>query len=130
MINLGIQKECDEALYQLGLDIDELEEMEEDAGLGNGGLGRLAACFIDSMATVGLPAHGYGIRYEYGIFKQKFADGYQHEYPDDWLKFGNPWEKARPEYSLPVKFYGHVEQTKDGYNWVGGDIVYAVAHDT
>lgn len=77
MINLGIQSACDEALYQLGLDIEELEELEEDAGLGNGGLGRLAACFLDSMATLGMAAYGYGIRYEYGIFAQKIKNGEQ-----------------------------------------------------
>jgi starch phosphorylase len=116
MINLGIQSSVDEALYQVGLDIEELEELEEDAGLGNGGLGRLAACFLDSMATLGMAAYGYGIRYEYGIFAQKIIDGEQREEPDDWLRFGNPWEKARPEYMLPVNFYGNVIDTPNGKN--------------
>ncbi|XP_071329598.1 glycogen phosphorylase, liver form-like [Trachinotus anak] len=106
MINLGLQNACDEAIYQLGLDMEELEEIEEDAGLGNGGLGRLAACFLDSMATLGLAAYGYGIRYEFGIFNQKIRDGWQVEEADDWLRYGNPWEKARPEYMLLVHFYG------------------------
>merc|ERR1719247_3385680 len=97
MINLGIQSACDEALYQLGLDIEELESLEEDAGLGNGGLGRLAACFLDSMATLGMAAYGYGIRYEYGIFNQRIHDGWQTEEPDDWLRNGCVWERARPE---------------------------------
>lgn len=114
MINLGIQSECEEAMYQLGLDIENLEEMEEDAGLGNGGLGRLAACFLDSMATLGLAAYGYGIRYEYGIFAQKIKNGEQVEEPDDWLRFGNPWEKARPEFMLPINFYGRVIDTAEG----------------
>ncbi|GAB6031723.1 hypothetical protein CHUAL_009469 [Chamberlinius hualienensis] len=118
MINLGIQNACDEALYQLGLDIEELEDLEEDAGLGNGGLGRLAACFLDSMATLGLAAYGYGLRYEYGIFAQRIRNGEQVEEPDDWLRFGNPWEKARPEYMLPVNFYGRVEKTDKGIKWV------------
>uniref|UniRef100_A0A672TUL3 Alpha-1,4 glucan phosphorylase n=1 Tax=Strigops habroptila TaxID=2489341 RepID=A0A672TUL3_STRHB len=118
MINLGLQNACDEAIYQLGLDMEELEEIEEDAGLGNGGLGRLAACFLDSMATLGLAAYGYGIRYEYGIFNQKIRDGWQVEEADDWLRHGNPWEKARPEYMLPVHFYGRVEHTATGAKWV------------
>uniref|UniRef100_A0ACB8G5W5 Uncharacterized protein n=1 Tax=Sphaerodactylus townsendi TaxID=933632 RepID=A0ACB8G5W5_9SAUR len=118
MINLGLQNACDEAIYQLGLDIEELEEIEEDAGLGNGGLGRLAACFLDSMATLGLAAYGYGIRYEYGIFNQKIRDGWQVEEADDWLRHGNPWEKARPEYMLPIHFYGRVEHTQTGVRWV------------
>uniref|UniRef100_A0A7M4FPM7 Alpha-1,4 glucan phosphorylase n=1 Tax=Crocodylus porosus TaxID=8502 RepID=A0A7M4FPM7_CROPO len=130
MINLGLQNACDEAIYQLGLDIEELEEIEEDAGLGNGGLGRLAACFLDSMATLGLAAYGYGIRYEYGIFNQKIRDGWQVEEADDWLRHGNPWEKARPEYMLPVHFYGRVEHTKNGAKWVDTQVVLALPYDT
>nr|XP_057912979.1 glycogen phosphorylase, liver form [Doryrhamphus excisus] len=130
MINLGLQNACDEAIYQLGLDMEELEEMEEDAGLGNGGLGRLAACFLDSMATLGLAAYGYGIRYEYGIFNQKIRDGWQVEEADDWLRHGNPWEKARPEYMLPVHFYGRVEQTAHGSKWVDTQVVLAMPYDT
>lgn len=111
----------------MGLDIEELEEMEEDAGLGNGGLGRLAACFLDSMATLGLAAYGYGIRYEYGIFAQKIKNGEQVEEPDDWLRFGNPWEKARPEFMLPVNFYGHVIDTPEGKKWVNTQVRIRVA---
>ncbi|XP_037814208.1 LOW QUALITY PROTEIN: glycogen phosphorylase-like [Lucilia sericata] len=129
MINLGIQSECEEAMYQLGLDIENLEEMEEDAGLGNGGLGRLAACFLDSMATLGLAAYGYGIRYEYGIFAQKIKNGEQAEEPDDWLRFGNPWEKARPEFMLPVNFYGRVIDTPEGKKWVDTQVVFAMPYD-
>lgn len=129
MINLGIQTSVDEALYQLGLDIEELEELEEDAGLGNGGLGRLAACFLDSMATLGIPAYGYGIRYEYGIFAQKIINGEQQEEPDDWLRYGNPWEKARPEYMLPVNFYGNVIDSPQGRKWVNTQVVFALPYD-
>uniref|UniRef100_A0A670YHD0 Alpha-1,4 glucan phosphorylase n=1 Tax=Pseudonaja textilis TaxID=8673 RepID=A0A670YHD0_PSETE len=118
MVNLGLQNACDEAIYQLGLDLEELEEIEEDAGLGNGGLGRLAACFLDSMATLGLAAYGYGIRYEFGIFNQKIVNGWQVEEADDWLRYGNPWEKARPEYMLPVHFYGRVVHTPNEVKWV------------
>uniref|UniRef100_A0ABM5FC60 Alpha-1,4 glucan phosphorylase n=1 Tax=Pogona vitticeps TaxID=103695 RepID=A0ABM5FC60_9SAUR len=130
MINLGLQNACDEAIYQLGLDIEELEEIEEDAGLGNGGLGRLAACFLDSMATLGLAAYGYGIRYEYGIFNQKIREGWQVEEADDWLRHGNPWEKARPEYMLPIHFYGRVEHTQTGVRWVDTQVVLALPYDT
>lgn len=130
MVNLGIQSACDEALYQIGLNIEELEEIEEDAGLGNGGLGRLAACFLDSMATLGLAAYGYGLRYDYGIFKQSVRDGWQTEEPDDWLRFGNPWEKARPEYTIPVNFYGRVEQTSKGPRWVDTQVVLAMPYDS
>uniref|UniRef100_A0A673XBV0 Alpha-1,4 glucan phosphorylase n=1 Tax=Salmo trutta TaxID=8032 RepID=A0A673XBV0_SALTR len=130
MINLGLQNACDEAIYQLGLDIEELEEIEEDAGLGNGGLGRLAACFLDSMASLGLAAYGYGIRYEFGIFNQKISNGWQVEEADDWLRYGNPWEKARPEYMLPVHFYGRVEQTAGGVKWVDTQVVLAMPYDT
>ncbi|XP_033303040.1 glycogen phosphorylase isoform X1 [Bombus vosnesenskii] len=129
MINLGIQGACDEAMYQMGLDIEELEELEEDAGLGNGGLGRLAACFLDSMATLGLAAYGYGIRYEYGIFAQKIKNGEQVEEPDDWLRYGNPWEKARPEFMLPVNFYGQVIDTPEGKKWVNTQVVFAMPYD-
>jgi len=130
MCNLGIQSACDEAMYQLGLDIEEMEELEEDAGLGNGGLGRLAACFLDSMATLGLAAYGYGIRYEYGIFAQRIKNGEQLEEPDDWLRFGCPWEKARPEYLLPVNFYGHVEDGPQGSKkWVNTQTVLAMPYD-
>uniref|UniRef100_A0A803Y796 Alpha-1,4 glucan phosphorylase n=1 Tax=Meleagris gallopavo TaxID=9103 RepID=A0A803Y796_MELGA len=115
---------------KLGLDIEELEEIEEDAGLGNGGLGRLAACFLDSMATLGLAAYGYGIRYEYGIFNQKIRNGWQVEEADDWLRHGNPWEKARPEYMLPVHFYGRVEHTANGTKWVDTQVVLALPYDT
>ncbi|KAL7861563.1 hypothetical protein SRHO_G00130040 [Serrasalmus rhombeus] len=130
MINLGLQNACDEAIYQLGLDLEELEEIEEDAGLGNGGLGRLAACFLDSLATLGLAAYGYGIRYEFGIFNQKISSGWQVEEADDWLRYGNPWEKARPEYMLPVHFYGRVEHTEEGPKWVDTQVVLAMPYDT
>ncbi|CAH8874541.1 unnamed protein product [Trichobilharzia szidati] len=116
---------------ELGLDIEELEEMESDAGLGNGGLGRLAACFLDSMATLGLAAYGYGIRYDYGIFEQVIRDGWQVEEPDDWLRFGNPWEKGRPEYCYPVNFYGRVEDAGNGRKrWVDAHPVFAMPYDT
>jgi len=130
MINLGIQGACDEAMYQLGLDMEEMEEMESDAGLGNGGLGRLAACFLDSMATLSMPSYGYGIRYEYGIFAQKIKDFEQIEEPDDWLRYGNPWEKARPEYTVPVHFYGKVVYTPEGgRKWVDTATVIAMPYD-
>merc|ERR1719219_1212137 len=124
MINLGIQGACDEAMYQLGLDIEDLEDLEADAGLGNGGLGRLAACFLDSMASLQLPAYGYGIRYEYGIFTQKIENHEQVEEPDDWLVHGNPWERERPEYMIPVYFYGRVEDKPGGgRRWVDKQVV-------
>ena len=129
MVNLGIQGECDEAIYQLGLDIEELEDQEEDAGLGNGGLGRLAACFLDSMATLGIAGYGYGIRYEYGIFAQKIKNGEQIEEPDEWLRFGNPWEKARPEYMLPIHYYGKVVNEHGVTKWVDTQLVYAMPYD-
>lgn len=133
MINLGIETGADEAMYQLGLDIEELQEYETDAGLGNGGLGRLAACFLDSMATLGLASYGYGLRYEYGIFKQSIKNGWQVEQADDWLKYGNPWETARPEYSKQVKFYGMIKNGKtwqDPADWENACIIEAVPYDT
>merc|ERR1719431_374136 len=130
MLNLGITTACDEALYQLGLDIEDLEEFEPDAGLGNGGLGRLAACFLDSMATLGMASYGYGLRYEYGIFNQRMEGGAQVEEPDDWLRYGNPWEKGRPEYTVPVNFYGNVVYTAEGRRkWVNTQIVLAMPYD-
>ncbi len=98
-----------QALKKLHLDLDTLCRCESDAGLGNGGLGRLAACFLDSMATLELPAYGYGLRYEHGMFRQELENGWQRERPDDWLKYGYPWEMIRPEYTIPVLVYGHVE---------------------
>jgi len=131
MINLGMQGVCDEAMYQLGLALEELQDEEEDAGLGNGGLGRLAACFMDSMATLGIPGYGYGLRYDYGLFKQKISHGEQVEIPDEWLRLGCSWEHARPEYSFPVHFYGKTACDAEGYNynWYDTKIVYASAYD-
>ncbi|XP_056140160.1 glycogen phosphorylase, muscle form [Lampris incognitus] len=130
MVNLALENACDEATYQLGLDMEELEDIEEDAGLGNGGLGRLAACFLDSMASLGLAAYGYGIRYEFGIFNQKILNGWQVEEADDWLRYGNPWEKARPEYMRPVHFYGRTEHHPGGVKWVDTQVVLALPYDT
>jgi starch phosphorylase len=134
MLNLGLEGPFREALWELGLNIENLEEMECDAGLGNGGLGRLAACFLDSMATMELPAYGYGIRYEYGIFSQKIQDGCQVEAPDHWLSLGYPWEIERPEFKYPVRFYGRcvpgIDEKGDYYvDWQNTDQVQAVAYD-
>ncbi len=109
MINLTCYDEVREALEEMGLDLNVIEDQEPDAALGNGGLGRLAACFLDSLATLGYPAYGCGIRYHYGMFKQKIENGYQIETPDDWLKNGNPFEIKRDEYSVEVKFGGYVD---------------------
>lgn len=130
MINLGIENDIDEALYQMGLNIEDLEELEMDAALGNGGLGRLAACFLDSMATLGIPSYGYGLRYDYGIFTQKIKNGFQEEYPDDWLRYGNPWEISRPEFLAPVHFYGKVIEENGQKKWIDTDVVYAMPFDT
>lgn len=113
MINLTYYKEIREALEELGLDINVIEDQEPDAALGNGGLGRLAACFLDSLSTLGYPAYGCGIRYQYGMFAQKIENGYQVEVPDEWLKDGNPFEIKRPEYATEVKFGGYVRTYKD-----------------
>ncbi|MFH1244976.1 MAG: glycogen/starch/alpha-glucan phosphorylase [Candidatus Omnitrophota bacterium] len=133
-LNLGIEKEGKAALEALGLNFEEIQEQELDAGLGNGGLGRLAACFLDSLSTLGIPAHGYGIRFDYGIFNQKIRDGYQVELPDEWLRLGLPWEFARLEYALKVHFYGNTERShdKDGklrVQWVNTRDVLAVPYD-
>ncbi|MBN1688249.1 MAG: glycogen/starch/alpha-glucan phosphorylase [Candidatus Omnitrophica bacterium] len=115
ILNLDLEDETKKAMEDLGLDLEKLRDQELDAGLGNGGLGRLAACFLDSMATMGIPAHGYGIRYDYGIFRQKIINGYQVEAPDEWLKLGNPWEFARPEYAAVVRFYGDTNVYHDQF---------------
>ncbi|HOS38703.1 MAG TPA: glycogen/starch/alpha-glucan phosphorylase [Spirochaetota bacterium] len=135
LINLGLYDNAHRALVDLGHDLEELREIEWDAGLGNGGLGRLAACFMDSMATLELPAYGYGIRYEYGIFFQSIVDGYQVETPDNWLRYGNPWEFPRAEYLYPVRFYGTVGHHADPsgaqrFEWTDGQMVMAMAYDT
>ena len=134
LINLGIYEECREALRLIGYELDEIEEMEVDAGLGNGGLGRLASCFLDSMATLQLPAHAYGIRYEFGIFEQIIERGEQKETPDNWLSQGYPWEIPRWEVLYPVQFYGYVQsrwddEGREWRQWVGGESVLAMAYD-
>ncbi|OWF52469.1 glycogen phosphorylase, muscle form-like [Mizuhopecten yessoensis] len=130
MVNLDIQAACDGTIRKLGLNMEELENSEADAGLGNGGLGRLAACLMDSMATLGMAAYGYGIRYDYGIFEQRIKGGWQVEEPDEWLRYGNPWENARPEFTIPVHYYGSIEQNGEGSKWVKTQIVQAVPYDT
>ncbi|MFA5689740.1 MAG: glycogen/starch/alpha-glucan phosphorylase [Kiritimatiellales bacterium] len=110
ILALGIMKPAHDALQRLKVDLNKLLELDIEAGLGNGGLGRLAACFLDSLATMELPAYGYGLRYEHGIFRQEFEDGWQQERPDNWLELGYPWEMSRPEYSVPVFIYGRVAE--------------------
>ncbi len=134
IINLGIEKQVKDAFASLGYQFEELADIEPDAGLGNGGLGRLAACFLDSLATLELPAYGYGIRYNYGIFKQQIRNGWQAELPDNWLENGNPWEVKRPSIVYPVYFGGEVkvirENGKDIYKWVPAEQVNGMAYDT
>ena len=113
IINIKGNEEIKAAIEELGLDLDLIEDQEPDAALGNGGLGRLAACFLDSLSTLGYPAYGCGIRYKYGMFKQAIENGYQVEKPDDWLKYGNPFEMKRPEYAVEVKFGGYVSMHRD-----------------
>ncbi len=134
VINLKADKEIRKALEELGLDLDAIEDQEPDAALGNGGLGRLAACFLDSLATLGYPAYGCGIRYKYGMFKQEIRDGYQVERPDDWLAEGNPFEIKRPEYACEVKFGGYVrysrdEQGHEHFTQEGAQSVRAIPYD-
>ena len=133
--NLSFDKECGQALEKLGLDMSQVREMEPDAALGNGGLGRLAACFLDSMATLNLPGYGYGIRYEYGMFAQQIEGGRQVEHPDNWLRYGNPWEFPRPEVLYQVKFGGRVVEFSDEdgelrHHWVDTEDVMAMAYDS
>ncbi len=134
LINLGVMDDWENALKEMGIDIDDLQNSEWDAGLGNGGLGRLAACFLDSMATMSLPAYGYGIRYEYGMFYQSIVNSSQHETPDNWLRYGNPWEFGRKEHLHQIKYEGHVveyfdEQGGKRYSWNDTHDVMAMAYD-
>ena len=134
MLNLGVTDAATQAMQQIGISLEELAGEEIDAGLGNGGLGRLAACFLDSCATLQLPVMGYGIRYEYGMFRQSIKDGRQVEEPDHWLRDGNPWELERPEYTQRIRFGGNCEyyRTADGgyaHRWVNTRDVLAVPYD-
>ncbi len=135
LVNLGLLDKFRALAQSMGFDLEDLMEVEPDAGLGNGGLGRLAACFLDSLATLGLPAIGYGIRYEYGIFEQAIRGGYQVEKPDEWLKFGNPWEISRPDQTVRIQFFGRTERfvDQDGRlrtQWVDTNDVLGVPYDT
>ncbi|WP_369163286.1 glycogen/starch/alpha-glucan phosphorylase [Candidatus Thiodiazotropha sp. LNASS1] len=129
ILNLEVSEEVNQAFIDLGIHLDDIRESEPDAGLGNGGLGRLAACFLDSCATLELPVRGYGLRYEYGMFRQHIANGYQIEDPDHWLRDGNPWELERPEYTQRIKFCGHTEHINGSVRWVDTQDVLAVPYD-
>jgi len=134
IINLNMSDEYSQAVDILGISFEDILEQEWDAGLGNGGLGRLAACFLDSLSTLQYPGYGYGIRYEFGIFTQKIKDGYQVEAPDNWLRYGNPWEFPRPELLYNIKFYGKVkiiegQNGKFRMEWVDTEDVMAMAYD-
>ena len=132
LINLQLLEPIRSVLDSLCIDLDELLGQEEEPGLGNGGLGRLAACYLDSLATLEIPSIGYGIRYEFGIFDQEICDGWQVEIPDKWLRYGNPWEIVRPDWAVPVKFGGHSEGfiNDERKRWVSGWEVRGVPYDT
>jgi starch phosphorylase len=135
LINLGIFEPVRQAVTESGLNLNTLMDIEEEPGLGNGGLGRLAACYLDSLSTLEIPAVGYGIRYQFGIFDQEIRDGWQVEITDKWLQYGNPWEIARPEASVMVSFGGHTESYYDDQNnyrvrWVPGYVVKGIPYDT
>jgi starch phosphorylase len=135
LISLGIWDAVTEALSKVGQDLNDLLEQEEEPGLGNGGLGRLAACYMDSLATLNVPALGYGLRYEFGIFDQAIRDGWQVELTDKWLRFGNPWEIVRSEITFDVKLGGRTEHSIDDHGryrvrWIPGSVVKGVAYDT
>jgi starch phosphorylase len=135
LVSLGMLEQVREALAELGFDLEDLLDCEDEPGLGNGGLGRLAACFLDSMATLEIPSLGYGIRYEFGIFDQEIADGWQIERTDKWLRFGNPWEIARPEWAVEVRLGGRTEHYSDQdgrlrVRWIPHRIVNGVPYDT
>ena len=134
IISAGVMKDVVDALDKLGHSIDELRDEEYDMGLGNGGLGRLAACFLDSLATLDLPAVGYGIHYQYGLFKQEFRNGYQVELPDAWMQYGTPWEIVRPEHTTEIPIYGYVENTFNDKGesvpqWVGWRKILGIPYD-
>jgi starch phosphorylase len=134
LYNAGVFRNMVQALEELGLDYEELREEEYDMGLGNGGLGRLAACFLDSLATLDLPAIGYGIHYQYGLFKQKFVNGYQVELPDAWMQYGTPWEIVRPEQTTEIQVYGYVENVFDDRGnyvprWMGWRKLVGIPYD-
>lgn len=134
LVNLGLTEQVRKALKQVGLRLDDLLEQEEEPGLGNGGLGRLAACFLDSLATLQIPSIGYGIRYEFGIFEQAIRDGWQMEVADKWLRLGNPWEVPRPEIVFDVKLGGHTEAYREEgryrVRWIPNRVVRGMAYDT
>jgi starch phosphorylase len=135
LINLDIYDQVQQGVLELGLDLNELLAQEEEPGLGNGGLGRLAACYLDSLATLEIPTLGYGIRYEFGIFDQEIRDGWQVEITDKWLRYGNPWEIARPEWEVSVKLGGHTEPYTDELGryrvrWIPHQIIKGVPYDT
>ncbi|MGG3466456.1 glycogen/starch/alpha-glucan phosphorylase [Neobacillus pocheonensis] len=133
LINMGVEDIVQEGLQELGIDLSELEEIEADAGLGNGGLGRLAACFLDSLATLDLPGHGHGIRYKHGLFEQKIVDGYQVELPEQWLRGGNVWEIRKPDLAVKIPFWGKVESRMENdrlvFQHLNSETVTAVPHD-
>jgi glycogen phosphorylase len=135
LLNLGIEPQAHQAMRELGLSVEAILDEEQEPGLGNGGLGRLAACYMDSLSTLEIPAIGYGIRYEYGIFDQAIRDGWQVELTDKWLQWGNPWEIARPEGAVNVGFGGHTEPYTDDrghyrVRWLPANIVKAIPYDT
>jgi starch phosphorylase len=134
LLNLGCYEEFRQVMEDVGLRLEDVAEIEEEAGLGNGGLGRLAACFLDSLATLQLPGFGYGIRYDYGMFSQRIENGCQVEHPDNWLRYGNPWEFSRPDVLYRVQFCGRVVECRDGgdrvrYQWTDTEDVMAMAYD-
>ncbi|HEY9877221.1 MAG TPA: glycogen/starch/alpha-glucan phosphorylase, partial [Leptolyngbyaceae cyanobacterium] len=135
LISLGIEEDVRQAMQQSGLDLDELLAQEEEPGLGNGGLGRLAACYMDSLSTLEIPAIGYGIRYEFGIFDQQIRDGWQVEVTDKWLQYGNPWEIVRPEAAVNVGFGGRTEAYTDSdgryrVRWIPHQLIKGIPYDT
>ena len=135
LLNLGVEAPFRQAIKELKLDLDRIIDQESEPGLGNGGLGRLAACYLESMSTLGVPAIGYGIRYQYGIFHQIIQDGWQVELTDYWLRYGNPWEIRRPQASVDVGYFGHTEASADSngaykVRWIPRSVVRGVPYDT